>query len=165
MGEPVETALPVYVIEPVRVALSGVMLPELAPGVFFVLPFIGKTERGAVRVYRHDGTAGKVHRQSDDVLRPYSGFFPDLAYNPAEDEQIIRGILQRPRRGQLLSARRKYPVDHPVGVVADRRRDLGSVRDRHQDRASRKSSEINSDRIVHFPHKKTGIFRGAGRRP
>ena len=65
--------------------------------------------------------------------------------------QIVGWILQRPLRRQPGAARWQALVDHPVGVLVDRRGELAASADLHEDRATGLGAEVHPERIF-FRH-------------
>ncbi len=136
-------------VDPVRIGLGGVVLPELDPGMRV------RTERGqlaecrAVGGGRQHRAGGEVDADPDDVGGIHARGPHDLRDGRLEDAQVVVGVLERPvgRQDDRLVRSGEVLVDDAVAIWLDGRRDLRPVGDVDEDGATRTGPEIDPDRV------------------
>ena len=126
-GQPLLVALASQLGDAVGLALGGVVLPELDVGVRLVAQLVGVAQRGAVGEGGHHRAGGEVGGDADDVGRVDAGGLDRGGNGGAQHLDVVGGHLQRPVRRQPAARARHHRVDDTVGVLQDRRAQLGSV--------------------------------------
>ena len=131
--------------DPVGLLLRGVVPPELGIGVRPQLEGLDTAERRAVGEDRQGRGRGEVGRDSDDVLGIDAGRTERRRHGVAQHVEPVVGILQGPRRWQLLARARQFGVDHAVRVFVNGGPELLPVRRPDDERSTGERSEVDAD--------------------
>ena len=102
-GDPRLGALVREGVDPVRLRLGRVMLPQLDVGVRAPGEPRQLAQRGPVRQRRQDGARGEVGADADDAGRVHPGGGDRGGHRRAQDIEVVLRVLQRPVRWQVLS--------------------------------------------------------------
>ena len=131
-------------VDPVRLRLGGVMLPQLGIRVRTSGQLRKLAERrpcGAGE-HRHAGGRGEVGGHADHLARIDPGVPDRRRDDHAQRLGVVAGVLQRPVRRQLPPA--QLPVDHSVRVLTDGGARLGAVADPDHQGAGRQRAEVDA---------------------
>ncbi len=158
-GDPVLAGLVGEGVDPVGLALGGVVLPELGVGVRAAAQ-LGKRAQGrAVGERRQHGAGGEVGADADDLAR-LDARSPDRRRHGLGDHvEVVLGVLQRPVWRQLLAAGREHVVDHAAGVLVHGAANLGAVAHPDDESAPRERAEVDPDDVLIVS---VNMFWGAG---
>ncbi len=155
-GQPGLGTLPGQLVDPVGLALRGVVAPQLDVRVRVASELGQLAERGALGGGGHHRAGGEVGADPDDLRRVDPGGRDRGRHGRAQHLDVVGRNLQRPLRRQRPAVRER-PVQHGVGVVGDRAAELGTVGDPHDDRPARQRPEVDPD------DQRIGGGRGLGR--
>ena len=138
-------------VDPVGLALRGVVLPELDVGVRPVGEAVDLVERGAVGERRDHRAGGEVGGDADDVGRVDAGRLDRGGHGDAQHLAVVLGHLQRPlgreRTLRAGEARRQRALEHRVRVGVHAGAELGAVGDADDDRPARQGAVVDADDV------------------
>ena len=141
--DPLLVALVRRRVDPVRLRLCGVVLPQLGVGVRPPGKVRKLAERRPGGEYRHAGGRGEVGGHPDHLAGVDPGV-PDRGRDHhAQRLGVVAGVLQRPVRRQLAVPGQRT-VDHAVRVLTDGGARLGAVADPHHQGAGRQRAEVDA---------------------
>ncbi len=150
-GQPRLAAFGGQLVDPVRVPLGRVVLPELDVGVLVALQLVELAERGPVGQHREHGARGEVGADADDLLRPDPGVLDRRGHGGPQRVPVVFRVLQRPVRGERLAGGGELGVHDLVGVLVDRRAGLAAVTGRHDERPGGQRAEVHPDDVLVTP--------------
>ena len=139
-------------VDPIGLGLSGVVLPELDVGVRPVDELGQLTQRCSVGEHRQHGAGGEVgadpdHTRGIDPAAPHR-----LRHRVLQHLDVVVWDLERPVGREAHGACRTVDVErvleHRVGVVVHRRRQLLAVVDPHNRRSARQRPEVDADHVA-----------------
>ncbi len=135
-------------VDPVRLRLRRVVLPELDPGVRPRRPRGLERKRAPAGVHGKDRAGREIHADADDVPRPDAGGRQGPRDGFGGGLHVIARVLQRPVRRQLRARARQRRVDHAVPVVHDGRAALAPCRRLDDEGPDRRGPEVESERAA-----------------
>ncbi len=144
-GQPRLAALGGDRVDPVRLRLAGVMLPELRIGVRPGPELRQLAQRGAVRAGGQHGAGSEVGPDADDPARVDARVGHRGRHRVPQDVGVVVRVLQRPVGRQRLAGPRQRLVHHAVPVLVHGGAEFGAVRDPHHDGAPGQRAEIDPD--------------------
>ncbi len=147
-GDPLLAAGVGQGVDPVRLALGGVVLPELGPGVRAGLPRGRLGERGAVGEYRQDGAGREVGGDPDDVGRVDAGGGDRGRDGGAQHLAPVPGVLQRPVGRERPAGAGQFALDDGVRVLVDGGSNLLAVLYPDHHGAAGKGAEVDADDVA-----------------
>ena len=131
-------------VDPVGLALRGVVLPQLDVGVRLAGELRQLAQRGAVGGGRHHRARREVGADADDVGRVRPGGGQRGGHRGAQHLDVVGGHLQGPL-GRQRGAVGQRPLEHGVRVGGDRAAQLGAVVHPHDDRSTGQRAEVDAD--------------------
>ena len=145
-------------VDPIRLGLGGVVLPQLDVGVRPVGVLGQLAQRRPVREHRQHRAGGEVRPEPDHLAGVDPGGAHRLGYGVREHVDVVARHLERPVRGQRHRARGEAGVQHPVRVVVHGAAHLGAVGDPDHDGATGERAEVDADReLVGAGHAGTSL--------
>src|ERR1700677_2775685 len=129
-------------VDPVRVRLGGVMLPQLRVGMHATCQRWELTERGSVGGDREAGGRGEVGGDANDLRGIDACLVERGGHRRAERRGPVGGGLQRPVRRQPGGG--ELGVDHAMRGIVYRGAQLCTLADSHHERARRQRAEVHS---------------------
>ena len=143
--DPLLVALVRRRVDPVRLRLCGVMLPQLGIGVRPPGQMRELAERRPGGEHRHAGGRGEVGAHADHLAGVDPGVPDGGRDGHAQCLGVVAGVLQRPVRRQFPPA--QLAVDHAVRVLTDGGARLGAVADPHHQGAGGQRAEVDAHDI------------------
>ena len=142
--QPGFAALAGQLVDPVGLALGGVVAPQLHVGVRLAGELRQLAQRGAVGGGRHHRAGGEVGGDADDRGRVDAGGRRARRDGGAQHVDVVGGDLQGPLRGQRAAVGQRS-VEHAVRVVVTRGAELGAVGHPDHDGAAGQGAEVHAD--------------------
>ncbi len=148
----VEPALPHparRLVDPVRLGLGRVVLPQLDPRVRLGAQLWEEAERCAVRTRGEHRASGEIDADADDVCRIDARFGKRRGHGDLEDAQVVVGILEGPigRQRHVPTGERQPLVNHTVAVRGHSRCDDPPIGNVHHHGAARFGTVVHADRV------------------
>jgi hypothetical protein len=119
-GQPRLAALLGERVDPVRLRLRGVVLPQLHVRVRALAELVQLAQRGAVVEDRQQRARGEVGGDADHLLRVDAGVVERAGHGLLQHLDVVGRHLQGPLGRERLAAGGQRAVHHGVGVVAHR---------------------------------------------
>ena len=132
-------------VDPVRLLLGGVMLPELGIGVRAAGQLGQPAQRHPAAQYRHDRARGEVGADADDQVRVDPGLADGGRDGAPQHVAVVLRVLQRPVRRQLLAGGGERFVHDGVAVLVHRGAEFRAVAHPDHKRPSGQRPVVHAD--------------------
>ena len=147
-GEPRLAADARQLVDPVRLRLAGVVLPELRVGVRAVPQLHELAERGPVGQDRQHRAGREVGADADHLRRVDARVGDRGRHGMPQHVPVILGILQRPVRRQRAAGGCQHGVHHAVPVLMHGGAELRAVGYPDHQRPPGQRAEVDADDVT-----------------